>query len=147
MKRYSPNAKVPMKFHNLYVRFLNPLGILILLATAVLVLLTALNVSVVPELQTRIDGDGSQAAQILLWIMFCATTLAFLFAVVAETLLAKRRTLGVIILIFGYLLSTASAVFTAYNEPSTANYVTLGVTLLVSILVGVYYWKRGRLFH
>ncbi|HNW87737.1 MAG TPA: hypothetical protein PLP25_01250 [Candidatus Limiplasma sp.] len=147
MKRYSPNAKVPMKFHNLYVKFLNPLGILILLAMAVLVLLTALNITVLPQVQSRIDGDGSSAAQIMLWLMFGVLVLAFLFAVFAETLLAKRRTLGVIILILGYLLNTASAAFTAYNERSVSNFVALGVTLVISILVCVYYWKRGRLFH
>ena len=49
MKRYSASQKVPMKFHNLYVYLLNPLGILLRAALAALVLLTALNVKVIPD--------------------------------------------------------------------------------------------------
>lgn len=147
MKRYSPNEKVPMKFHNLYVKFLNPLGILLIAAMAVLVLLTALNITVLPQVQTRIDGDGSEAARLLLWFMLGFFTLAFLFALFSEVLLAKRRTLGVVILIFGYLLNTASAAVTTYNEHTTSNIVGLAITVFISILVCIYYWKRRRLFH
>jgi len=147
MKRYSTNEKVPMKFHNLYVKFLNPLGILLIAAMAILVLLTALNITVLPQVQTRIDGDGSEAAHMMLWFMFGFFALAFLFALISEILLAKRHTLGVIILIFGYLLDVASTAITTYNERTTENIIALAITVLISILVCIYYWKRRRLFH
>lgn len=147
MKRYSTNEKVPMKFHNLYVKFLNPLGILLIAAMAILVLLTALNITVLPQVQTRIDGDGSEAAHMMLWFMFGFFALAFLFALISEILLAKRHTLGVIILIFGYLLDVASTAITTYNERTAENIIALAITVLISILVCIYYWKRRRLFH
>lgn len=147
MKRYSSNENVPMKFHNLYVKFLNPLGILLIAAMAILTLLTALNISVLPQVQTRIDGNGSEAAHLTLWFMFGFLALAFLFALISEVLLAKRHTLGVIILIFGYLLDVVSTAATAYNERTTENLIALGITVFISILVCIYYWKRRRLFH
>jgi len=147
MKRYSANEKVPMKFHNLYVKFLNPLGILLIAAMAILALLTALNISVLPQVQTRIDGNGSEAAHLTLWFMFGFLTLAFFFALISEILLAKRRTLGVIILVFGYLLDVVSTGITAYNERTTENIIVLAITAFISLLVCIYYWKRRRLFH
>lgn len=145
MKSYSPNGKVPMKFHNLYVWILNPLAILALAAIAALVLLTAININVAPEVQQRIDGNQAEHAQLLLWIMFGFLGLGLLFQIISEVLLAKRRALGVLILIFGYLLNTAGSVATAINEPSTSNYIALAITALISLLVCVYYWKRRRL--
>lgn len=145
MKSYSPNGKAPMKFHNLYVWILNPLAILMLAAIAALVLLTAININAVPDVQQRIDGNDAEHAQLLLWIMFGFLGLGLLFQVVSEILLAKRRTLGVLILIFGYLLNTAGSVATAINEPSVSNYVALAITAIISLLVCIYYWKRRRL--
>ena len=145
MKSYSPNGKVPIKFHNLYVWILNPLAILALAAVAALVLLTALNISAVPEVQQRIDGNNAEHAQLLLWIMFGFLGIGLLFQVISEILLAKRRTLGVLILVFGYMLNTAGSVATAINEPSTDNYIALAITAVISLLVCVYYWKRRRL--
>ena len=147
MKRYSSDQAVPMKFHHLYVWLINPLGILAIAAIALLSLLTALNVMVIPEIQTRIDGNGGQAAQIMLWLMFGFFSLAFLFALISEILLAERRTLGVVILILGYVLNIVSSAVTAYNERSTENIIAFAITLLIGLMVCVYYWKRGRLFH
>ena len=147
MKRYGEHAHVPMKFHNLYVMFLNPLGILALLAVAVLTALSALGITVLPAVQDRMDGNGAEAARITLWVMCGFFSLAFLFALISEILLAKRRKLGVAILILGYLLELASSAATAYNERTTENFIALGVTLLISLLVCVYYAKRRRLFH
>lgn len=147
MKRYSSSQTVHMKFHNLYVWLLKPLEILVLAALALLVLLTALHVTVLPEVQTRIDGNGSEAAQMMLWFMFGFFSLTFLFALISEILLAERRTLGVVILILGYLLDVVSTAVTTYNERTAENIIGLAVTVLISILVCIYYWKRGRLFH
>ena len=147
MKRYSPNEKVPMKFHNLYVKFLNPLGLLILAAISVYILLTALGIPLLPSVQSRFTGDGSEAARIMLWIMLGVYVIAFLFALASEILLAKRRPLGVFILILGYLVNVASTVYNAYKVRSTENLAVAALTVLIAILVCVYYWKRRRLFH
>lgn len=146
MKPYSPNEKVPMKFHKLYVVFLNPLGILILAAIATLTLFTALNLQVLPEIQQRLGGRD-EAAQIMIWILFGAYALAFLFALISEILLAKRRPMGVILLLLNYLLSVASAVYAAYRQPTGENLLTAALTGLIAILVCLYYWRRRRLFH
>ena len=66
MKRYSPNQHVPMKFHNLYVWLLNPLGILVLGGLAAIALCALLGVPALPALQDRLDGDGSEAARLML---------------------------------------------------------------------------------
>lgn len=147
MKRYSPNQHVPMKFHNLYVWLLNPLGILVLGGLAVIALCALLGVPALPALQDRLDGDGSEAARLMLWFLFGFFTLAFLFALISEVLLAKRRTVGVLILILGYVLNVVSAAMSAYNDRSPENLIGFGVTLLVGLLVCIYYWKRRRLFH
>lgn len=147
MKRYSPNQHVPMKFHNLYVWLLNPLGILVLGGLAVIALCALLGVPALPALQDRLDGDGSEAARLMLWFLFGFFTLAFLFALISEVLLAKRRTVGVLILILGYVLNVVSAAMSAYNDRSPENLIGFGATLLVGLLVCIYYWKRRRLFH
>ena len=147
MKRYSPNQHVPMKFHNLYVWLLNPLGILVLGGLAAVALCALLGVPALPALQDRLDGDGSEAARLMLWFLFGFFTLAFLFALISEVLLAKRRTVGVLILILGYVLNVASATMSAYNDRSPENLIGFGITLLVGLLVCIYYWKRRRLFH
>ena len=147
MKRYSPNQHVPMKVHNLYVWLLNPLGILVLGGLAVIALCALLGVPALPALQDRLDGDGSEAARLMLWFLFGFFTLAFLFALISEVLLAKRRTVGVLILILGYVLNVASATMSAYNDRSPENLISFGVTLLIGLLVCIYYWKRRRLFH
>ena len=84
-------------------------------------------------------------AQLIYSLVFF--TLAFLFALISEVLLAKRRTVGVLILILGYVLNIVSATMSAYNERSPENLIGFGVTLLVGLLVCIYYWKRRRLFH
>ena len=147
MKRYSPNQQVPMKFHNLYVYLLNPIGILIRAAIAALVLLTILNVTVIPAEYHPYDELYASYGATAMWVIFGFAAFAFLFALWAEVLLAKRRPLGVLILIFDYLLNIANAGWAAWNERSTENLIVAGVTLLISILVCVYYWKRSRLFH
>ena len=147
MKRYSPGQKAPMKFHHLYVWILNPLNILVLAALAALTLLTVLNIQAIPDLQSRLDGNGAETAQILLWIMFGCMALSFLFALVSEILLAKRRTLGALILVVQYVMSTASAALTLYNERTTDNLIALCIAAVISLLVCIYYWKRRRLFH
>ena len=147
MKRYAPNQQVPMKFHNLYVWLLNPLGILVLGGLAVIALCALLGVPALPALQDRLDGDGSEAARLMLWFLFGFFTLAFLFALISEVLLAKRRTVGVLILILGYVLNVVSAAMSAYNDRSPENLIGFGITLLVGLLVCIYYWKRRRLFH
>jgi hypothetical protein len=147
MKRYGANSKAPMKFHNLYVMFLNPLGILLLAGAAVLVLLTAIHQAPLSAAINPFDGNGLGKGDMVLWLMFGFLALAFLFALVAEILLAKRRTIGVAILIAGYLLNVVSSFATAYNEQTAENLIALGITVLLSILVCIYYWKRGRLFH
>ena len=147
MKRYSPNQHVPMKFHNLYVWLLNPLGILVLGGLAVIALCALLGVPALPALQDRLDGDGSEAARLMLWFLFGFFTLAFLFALISEVLLAKRRTVGVLILILGYVLNVVSATMSAYNDRTPENLIGFGVTFLIGLLVCIYYWKRRRLFH
>ncbi len=147
MKRYSPNQQVPMKFHNLYVYLLNPIGILIRAAIAALVLLTILNVTVIPAEYHPYDELLASYGTTAMWVIFGFAAFAFLFALWAEVLLAKRRPLGVVILILDYLLNLANACWAAWNERSTENLIMAGVTLLISILVCVYYWKRSRLFH
>ena len=147
MKRYSPNQHVPMKFHNLYVWLLNPLGILVLGGLAAIALCALLGVPALPALQDRLDGDGREAARLMLWFLFGFFTLAFLFALISEVLLAKRRTVGVLILILGYMLNVVSAAMSAYNDRSSENLIGFGITLLVGLLVCIYYWKRRRLFH
>ncbi len=146
MKTYSANQHVPMKFHNLYVYLLNPLGILIRAALATLVLLTLLNVAVVPAALHPYDDILAQYGTDAMWVIFGFLVVAFLFALLAEVLLAKRRPLGVLILLFDYLVTTVSAVMTAWHLRSTENLVTAGITLLLCILVYVYYWKRRKLF-
>lgn len=147
MKRYSPNQKVPMKFHNLYVYLLNPLGILVRGAMAALVLLTVLNVKVIPDEYNPYDTFVGINSNMALWIIFGFFALAFLFALIAEVLLAKRRTLGMLILIADYLMNVASSIMTARQEPITENWVAVGITVFISLLVCIYYWKRSRLFH
>ena len=148
MKRYSPNQHVPMKFHNLYVYLLNPIGILIRAAVAAVILLTVLKVPFVPEAFHPYDDilRMEQGATVL-WVIFGFAALAFLFALWAEVLLARRRPLGVWILLLDYLLNLANAIWSAWKQPATENLIIAGVTLLISILVCVYYWKRSRLFH
>lgn len=147
MKRYSPNQQVPMKFHNLYVYLLNPIGILIRAAIAALVLLTILNITVIPAEYHPFDDMYARYGTTAMWVVFGFAVFAFLFALWAEVLLAKRRPLGVLILIFDYLLNLANACWAAWGQRTAENLIAAGVTLLISILVCVYYWKRSRLFH
>lgn len=146
MKRYAPNQHVPMKFHNLYVYLLNPLGILLRAAIAALILLTALNVAVVPAQYQPFDDLLANSGNLALWLVFGVSVLALLFAIVSEVLLARRRPLGVIILIFNYLLDLATTGLTAWKQPTTENLISAAIVLLISILVCIYYWKRRRLF-
>lgn len=147
MKRYSSNQKVPMKFHNLYVYLLNPLGILLRGALTAVVLLTALNVKVIPDEYNPFDKFAGAGGGTSLWLILGFCAFAFLFAIIAEVLLAKRRVLGVLILLADYVLNVASGVTTARQEPTTENLIALGVMVLISLLVCIYYWKRSRLFH
>ena len=147
MKTYSPGQKVPMKFHNLYVYLLNPLGILLRAALAALVLLTALNVTVIPAEYHTYDDIAAKYGVGPLWIVFGFCALAFLFALIAEVLLAKRRPLGVLILLLDYLMNLGTAGMTAWRQPTTENLIAAGITLLISALVILYYYKRRRLFH
>lgn len=147
MKRYAPNQQVPMKFHNLYVYLLNPIGILIRAGIAGLVLLTLLGTAVIPAQYQPFDDIAARYGSGALWLMFAFAALAFLFALWAEVLLAKRRRLGLLILVFDYLLNLANALWATWNDLSFENIIIASVTLLISILVCVYYWKRSRLFH
>ena len=145
MRHYNPKEHVPMKFHNLYVWFLNPLGILLSACVMVLLLLTAYNVTIAPDLQRQLGLNKQPVAH--LWVIFAFAAATLLFAVVSEVLLAKRKRLGVIILIFGYLSSIASAVSTYIGGQNTTNLVSLCIMALIGILVCLYYWKRRRLLH
>jgi uncharacterized membrane protein len=146
MKRYAPNQQVPMKFHNLYVYLLNPIGILIRAGIAGLVLLMLLGKTVIPASYQPFDDIAARYGNGALWVVFAFAAFAFLFALWAEVLLAKRRPLGVLILVFDYLLNLANACWAAWNDRSLENIIIAAVTLLISILVCVYYWKRSRLF-
>ena len=95
MKRYSPNKHVPMKFHNLYVYLLNPIGILIRAGIAGLVLLMLLGKTVIPASYQPFDDIAARYGNGALWVVFAFAAFAFLFALWAEVLLAKRRPLGV----------------------------------------------------
>ena len=145
MKHYDPKEHVPMKFHNLYVWFLNPLGILLSALVSVLLLLTAYNVTISPELQSQLGLDNQPVAH--LWVMFAFVAATLLFAVISEVLLAKRKRLGVMILIFGYLSSIATGVSTYIGEKTTTNLVSLCIVALIGVMVCIYYWKRRRLLH
>ena len=147
MKRYSPNQHVPMKFHNLYVYLLNPIGILLRAAIAALILLTLQGIVVIPGEYHPFDEMFATYGSATMWVVFGIAAFACLFALWAEVLLAKRRPLGVWILILDYLLNLANTCWAAWNERSTQNLVIAGVMLLISILVCVYYWRRSRLFH
>lgn len=146
MKRYAPNQNVPMKFHNLYVYLLNPIGILLRAAIAALILLTALHVTVIPAEYHPYDELLASSGNMTLWLVFGVSVLALLFAVVSEVLLARRRPLGVLILLFNYLLDLASTGLTAWKQPTAENLISAAIVLVISILVCIYYWKRRRLF-
>lgn len=146
MKRYAPNQPVPMKFHNLYVYLLNPIGILLRAAIAALILLTALHVTVIPAEYQPYDDVLLNHGDLALWLVFGFSALALLFAIIAEVLLARRRPLGVLILIFDYLMNLANAGYTAWKQPTAENLISAAIVLLISLLVCVYYWKRRRLF-
>ena len=135
-----------MKFHNLYVYLLNPIGILIRAALAALVLTTLLGVTVIPAELHPYDELLAAQGRDVLWILFGFYGLSFLFALFAEVLLARRRPLGALILLADYLFGTASAGLTFWHERTAENLIFAAVTLLISILVCVYYWKRRKLF-
>lgn len=145
MKRYVYGQDAPMKFHNLYVYLLNPIGILLRGALAALVLLVALKVfTMPPEYASYVAFDGVSESTSL-WILFGLRALAFLLAIWAEVLLAKRRVLGVLILIADYVMNVVSAFMTAYNEPTNENILALALIALISALVCLYYWRRRRI--
>ena len=115
-------------------------------AIAALILLTALHVTVIPAEYHPYDELLASSGNMTLWLVFGVSVLALLFAVVSEVLLARRRPLGVLILLFNYLLDLASTGLTAWKQPTAENLISAAIVLVISILVCIYYWKRRRLF-
>ncbi len=147
MKQYTADEHVPMKFHNLYVYFLNPIKIIVLGVLTALSLVLLLNAEVIPAESLQYEGVPNLIGSSLLMGLTIALGLAFLFALLAEILLAKRRVLGVTLLICGFLMDVVSAGSAVANAATTNNILVLAGSVLVAALVCIYYWKRARLLH
>jgi uncharacterized membrane protein len=72
--------------------------------------------------------------------------IAFLALLIAEVLLAKRKKAGVFLLLLGYLLSVVNAAAALFRERTTLNAVALAASVIVGVLVFIYYRKRRNLF-
>lgn len=147
MRQYAANEKVPMKFHHLYVYFLNPIKILFLGALTAVSLILYLNINLLPTDTLRQAGLTYLQGEELLLAMVIVLGLSFLFALIAEILLASRRVLGVTILILGYVMDVISAAVNTVHDRTANNLTILTIDALLAILVCVYYWKRAKLLH
>lgn len=147
MRQYAADERVPMKFHHLYVYFLNPIKILFLGLLTALSLILYLNADLLPADTLQQVGLTYLEGENLLLAMVIALGLAFLFALIAEILLAARRVLGVTILIFGYVMDVVGAVVNTLHDTTYNNFLVLAIDVLLAALVCVYYWKRAKLLH
>ncbi|MDD3213271.1 MAG: hypothetical protein PHY64_06340 [Eubacteriales bacterium] len=147
MKQYEANERVPMKFHHLYVYFLNPLKILFLGLLTALSLILYLNVDMLPSDTLRQAGLTYLQGEELLLALVILLGLAFLFALVAEILLAARRVLGVTLLILGYVMDVIGSAVNVVHDTTSNNLTLLVVNALLAALVCIYYWKRAKLLH
>jgi len=136
-----------MKFHNLYVYFLNPIKIIILGLLTALSVLMLLNVNLIPADQWTLPGVTYVQGDAVLIVLVVVLGFSFLFALIAEILLAMRRVAGVMLLVLGYFMEVASSVVNVIHDVSTTSIMGLVVSAFIAYLVCLYYWKRAKLLH
>jgi hypothetical protein len=138
MKKYTSIENTPMKFHNLYVWFLNPLQLLVYAAAMVLLLLGLYG-----------TASGSMVEGLSASTLVGAAIgvgIAFIFMLVAEILLAKRKKAGVVLFLLGYLTTIVNAALSLLKEQTAFAVVSLVIAVVVGLLVFIYYHKRSNLF-
>jgi len=136
-----------MKFHNLFVFILNPLKILLLGFLTAICMILLFNADMIPADKLHFMEIPYLQGEILLMVLSGVLLFSFLFALIAEILLAKRRVLGVTLLILGFLMEVASSVINVIHGVSFSSVAVLAVTAFIALMVCVYYWKRGKLLH
>jgi lipoprotein signal peptidase len=72
--------------------------------------------------------------------------IAFIFMLVAEILLAKRKKAGVVLFLLGYLTTIVNAALSLLKEQTAFAVVSLVIAVVVGLLVFIYYHKRSNLF-
>ncbi len=137
-----------MKFHKFYVAVLNPLGILLAAVLTVLMLAAALNAGLIAEDSTipYIGNLGSLAMDAVVWTLLGIVAAVFLFMLVTEFLLVARKKTGVVLLSVSLLLGVASNVVSYLRYSEQIPWYSMAVSVAVSVLVLIYYWKRYHTF-
>jgi hypothetical protein len=138
MKKYTSIEDTPMKFHNFYVWVLNPLQLLLYLAVLVFLVLGLMGITA--------GGSAEGLSIAIVTGSIVGIGIAFLALLIAEVLLAKRKKAGVFLLLLGYLLSVVNAAAALFRERTTLNAVALAASVIVGVLVFIYYRKRRNLF-
>jgi hypothetical protein len=134
-----------MKFHKLYTRLLNPLVLLLFLSLMVIALLAISGVETLYA-SAGLSGISLEQSAAALWVTFSIVTLAFVFFLLTEILLVKRKKAGVVMLLFAYASGVAYSVYSMLQNMRTNMIVSLIINVVVCILVYIYYWKRSNLF-
>lgn len=137
-----------MKFHKLYVAVLNPLGILLTALLTVLMLAAALNAGLIAEDSNipYLSNLSSLAMDAVVWTLFGIVAAVFLFMLVTEFLLVARKKSGIVLLSLSLILGIISNVvsYTRYTEQ--VPWYSMAISVAVSALVLIYYWKRYKTF-
>jgi hypothetical protein len=138
-----------MKFHKFYVAVLNPLGILLVAILAVLMLAAALNAGLIAEDSNipYISNLSSLEMDAAVWTLFGIVVAVFLFMLATEFLLVARKKSGIVLLSISLLLGIISNVVSFARYASLVPWYTMIVSVAVSVLVLLYYWKRYKTFN
>ncbi|MBN1777509.1 MAG: hypothetical protein JW811_05245 [Clostridiales bacterium] len=134
-----------MKFHKFYVAVINPLGILLLAVISVLMLLVALNAGLISE-EANIPYISALEAGTVLWTLFSLAAAMFLFMMVTEFLLVARKRSGIVMLSASLILGIVSNVVSFVRYEAQTPWYSMAVTVVLSVLILAYYWRRYKTF-
>lgn len=145
----SEGVLMGMKFHKLYVAVLNPLGILLAAILAVLMLAAALNAGLIAEDSDipYISNLSSLEMDALVWTLFGIVVAVFLFMLATEFLLVARKKTGIVLLSISLILGIISNVVSFARYTELVPWYTMVVSVAVSVLVLLYYWRRYKTFN
>ena len=145
-----------MKFHKFYVAIINPLGIIVAALLAIVLLVGALSIDsiatdvadeiseVAQEVTSTVNIPlfGDLEADSVLWLLFGLAAALFLFMLMTEFLLVSRKKFGIVLLSFSLLLGIASNIVGYINYAEQTPWYTMAISVVVSALILIYYWKR-----
>lgn len=129
MEKYAVNEDVPMKFHKALVYFLIPLSLVLSLITFI-----------------GLVGTVFYAPVMIIFMMIIVAG-SFALSLAAEIFLLQMRRIGVILLYVGYILSILSSLVTLFSDFTLNNILSPIFSIVIIILVYIYYEKRSALFH